>query len=334
MIMKIWLLAFAFCLAVPQVRAQQREPLRLVQSVFLPDVHGRIDHFDGDLVHQRLFMSALGNNTLEVFGLGTNKLIHTISGLHEPQGVTYAPLSNHIFVANGDDGTVCLFDGDTYKLLRTVHFPSDADDTRYDSATRQVFVGYGDDGNAGIGILDAATGNLLGTIKLAGHPESFQLEASGPRIFVNIPTADNTIAVVNRKERKVIATWPLGGAQDNFPMALDARGHRLFIACRTPAEVLVLDTESGKVIARIPCVGHADDAWYDAAHKRIYITGGEGFISVIEQEDVNHYQRIAQIRSQAGGRTSLLVPELNRLYLGVWGRDSQPEELRVYEIRP
>jgi len=108
----------------------------------------------------------------------------------------------------------------------------------------------------------------------------------------------------------------------------------LFIVCRTPAEVLVLDTESGKVIARIPCVGHADDAWFDAAHKRIYITGGEGFISVIEQEDVNHYQRIAQIRSQAGGRTSLFVPELNRLYLAVWGRGGQPEELRVYEIRP
>lgn len=117
-------------------------------------------------------------------------------------------------------------------------------------------------------------------------------------------------------------------------MALDARDHRLFITCRTPAEVLVLDTESGKVIARISCVGHADDMWYDEAHKRIYVSGGEGFLSVIEQEDVNHYRRLAQIRTAPGGRTSCFVPQLNRLYLGVWGRSGQPEELRVYQIQP
>ncbi|HEV2498095.1 MAG TPA: YncE family protein [Terriglobia bacterium] len=334
MVKKIWLLCFALVLGASAAHAQKSAPLRLVQTVPLPDVHGRIDHFDADLVHQRLLMSALGNNTLEVFDLRTTKLIHVIRGLHEPQGVTYAPESNRIFVANGDDGTVRIFDGDAYKLLKTVHFPSDADDTRYDAATRQVIVGYGDDGNAGLGILDGATGSLVGIIKLSGHPESFQLEAPGSRIFVNIPTAANTIAVVNRERRRTIATWTLGGAQDNFPMALDAGDHRLFITCRTPAEVLVLDTESGKVIARIPCVGHADDMWYNEAHKRIYVSGGEGFISVIEQQDVNDYRRFAQIRTAPGGRTSCFVPELNRLYLGVWGRRGQPEELRVYEIQP
>jgi DNA-binding beta-propeller fold protein YncE len=334
MVKKIWLLGFALVLAASAAHAQQSAPLRLVQTLRLPDVHGRIDHFDVDLIHQRLFMSALGNNTLEVFDLQTNTLIHVIRGLHEPQGVTYAPESDRIFVANGDDGTVRIFDGDTYKLLKTVHFPSDADDTRYDPATRQVIVGYGGDGNAGLGILDGATGSLVGTIKLPGHPESFQLEASGSRIFVNIPTAANTITVVNREGRRIMATWSLGGAQDNFPMALDARDHRLFITCRTPAEVLVLNTESGKVIARISCVGHADDMWYDEAHKRIYVSGGEGFISVIEQEDVNHYRRLAQIKTASGGRTSCFVPQLNRLYLGVRGRRDQPEELRVYEIQP
>lgn len=334
MVKRIILFIFAVGVAASAARAQAAAPLRLVQTVPLPDVHGRIDHFDVDLAHQRLFMSALGNNTLEVFDLRTNKLIHTIRGLDEPQGVTYAPQSNRIFVANGGDGTVRMFDGRTFELLRIVHFPSDADDTRYDPATRRVFVGYGDDGNAGLGILDAATGNLLATFKLPGHPESFQLEESGPMIFVNIPTAGNIIDVVNRKERKIVATWTLDGAQDNFPMALDETNHRLFITCRTPAEVLVLDTETGRIIAHLPCVGHADDMWYDATHKRIYVSGGEGFISVIEQEDMNHYRRIAQIRTLPGGRTSCFVPQLNRLYLGVWGRGSQPEELRVYEIQP
>lgn len=334
MIKKIGLLALAFWLPVLALRSQQSAPLRLVQTVLLPGVHGRIDHFDVDLVHRRLFMSALGNNTLEVFDLRTNRLIHVVRGLHEPQGVTYAPESNRIYVAEGDDGTVRIFDGNTYRLIRTVRFPSDADDTRYDAVTRQVIVGYGDDGNAGLGILDSATGNLLSTVKLTGHPESFQLEASGARIFVNIPTAGNIIAVVNRKQRQVVTTWSLGGARDNFPMALDGEDHRLFITCRRPAEVLVLDTQTGKIIARLPCVGHADDMWYDEAHRRIYVSGGEGFISVIKQLDVNHYRRIAQVRTLPGGRTSMFVPPLSRLYLGIWGRGGQAEQLQVYAIEP
>lgn len=332
MIKKAVLLVLVGILSTLAAHGQRTAPLRLVKITPLPDVHGRIDHFDVDLAGHRLFMSALGNNTLEVFDLSTAKLIHTIRGFDEPQGVTYAPQSHLIFVANGGNGTVRIFDGGTYKLLTTVHFPSDADDTRYDTVRRRVVVGYGDDGNAGLGILDAATGKLLGTIKLPGHPESFQLEESGPRIFVNIPTAGNIIDVVNRKERKIVTTWSLGGAQDNFPMALDETDHRLFITCRTPAEVLVLDTQSGRIIVRVPCVSHADDMWYDATHKRIYVSGGEGFISVIQQVDANHYRKFAQVRTLPGGRTSCFVPQLNRLYLGVWGRGGQPEELRVYEI--
>lgn len=334
MVRKIRLLFVIGILSALAAQAQTAEPLRLAKVIPLPDVHGRIDHFDVDLAGNRLFMSALGNNTLEVFDLRTAKPIHTIRGLREPQGVTYARQSHRIFVANGGDGIVRIFDGGTYKLLKAVHFPSDADDTRYDPGTRRVFVGYGDDGNAGLGILDGATGKLVAAIKLPGHPESFQLEDPGPRIFVNIPTAGNTIAVVDRKERRIVATWTLGGAQDNFPMALDGTDYRLFVTCRTPPEVLVLDSDSGKIIAHIPCVSHADDMWYDAAHKRIYVSGGEGFISVIEQADLNHYRRIAQIRTSPGGRTSCFVPQLNRLYLGVWGRGGQPEELQVYEVQP
>jgi len=334
MIKRFWPVALIALLFAPAVHAQHPAPLRLIDTIPLPGVQGRIDHFDMDLIHRRLFMSALGNNTLEVFDLRTNKPIHTISGLHEPQGVTYVPKSNRIFVANGDDGIVRIFDGDTYKLLKVVHFPSDADDTRYDSDTNRVFVGYGDEGHAGLGILEASTGDLLETIRLPGHPESFQLEESGARIFVNIPTAGNKVAVVNRRDGRIVGMWSLGKAQDNFPMALDEKDHRLFIITRAPPEVLVLDTESGKIIAEASSAGHADDVWYDEAHKRIYVSGGLGSISVIQQEDVRHYSTMAQIRTPPGGRTSLFVPELNRLYLGVWGRVGQPEVLQVYEVQP
>lgn len=331
---RIWVLA-AFVAFAPFVScAQNAAPLRLLQTIPLPNVRGRIDHFDVDVAGKRLFMSALGNNTLEVFDLRTNKRTHTIRGLHEPQGVSYAPESNRIFVANGDDGMVSMFDGTTYALLKTVRLSSDADDTRYDPATKLVFVGYGDEGNAGLAMLDGTTGNLVGAIQLPAHPESFQLEKSGSRIFVNIPSAGNIVDVVDRNKRRIVTTWTLDGAQDNFPMDLDEADHRLFIDCRTPPEVLVLDTESGKIVARIPSVSHADDLWYDAANKRIYVSGGQGFITVIKQEDASHYRTTAQIKTLPGGRTSLLVPKLNRFYLGVWGRGTQPEELRVYEIEP
>ena len=313
--------------------AQQNAPLRLLHTTLLPDVRGRIDHFDVDLKDQRLFMSALGNNTLEVFDLRSNKVIHTIRGLREPQGVTYVPKSNRIFVANGDDGTCRMFDGSTYELLKTVQLSSDADDTRYDPATNQVFVGYGDGTRAGIAILDGTSGRLIGTIKLPDHPESFQLEANGQNIYVNIPSADNTVDVLDRDTRKIVATWRLGGAQNNFPMALDAADHRLFVTCRTPAEVLILDTKSGKTIARIPSVTHADDVWYDRANKCVYVSGGGGFVTVIEQKDADSYREVAQFKTADGGRTSCLVSQLNRLYLGVWGQRGQPEELRVYQIQ-
>jgi DNA-binding beta-propeller fold protein YncE len=325
---------FTFVLAVgAQITySQENAPLRLVQTIPLPNIHGRIDHFDVDVRGQRLFMSALGNNTLEVFDLHSNKVIYSILGLREPQGVTYVTKSNHLFVANGDDGSVRMFDGSTYKLLKSVQLSSDADDSRYDPATNQVFVGYGDAADAGIAVLDGATGDLVATIRLPDHPESFQLEEAGQRIYVNIPSAGNIVDVLNRSTRKIIATWTLGGARDNFPMALDEGNHRLFVTCRTPAEVLVLDTESGNVVARIPAVTRADDAWYDAANKRAYVSGG-GAITVIQETDASHYSEIAQFRTADGGRTSCLVPQLNRLFLGVWGQRGQPEELRIYYVQ-
>ena len=314
-------------------RAQQNEPLRLAQTIPLPNVHGRIDHFDVDLQEHRLFMSALGNNTLEVFDLRSNKVIYAIRGLREPQGVTYVPKSNRIFVANGDDGTIRMFDGATYKPLKTVQVSSDADDSRYDSTTNHVFVGYGDGPDAGIAILDGATGSLVARIKLPGHPEGFQLEKNGERVFVNIPSVNNIIEVVDRNTRKIVTTWALGDARGNFPMALDETDHRLFIACRTPPQTLILDTKSGKIIARVPSVTNADDAWYDAANKRIYVSGGGGFVTVIGRQDANHDREVSQIKTADGARTSCLVPELNQLFVGVWGRGGEPEELQIYDIQ-
>ncbi len=310
--------------------AQQAAPLRLVETIPLPDVEGRIDHFGVDVEGHRLFVSALGNNTVEVLDLGSGKRIHSLSGLAEPQGVLYVPEFDRIFVANARDGECRILDGRSFHPIGRVDFGDDADNIRYERAAKLVYVGYGD---GALGIIDPKDGRQLGDIKLEGHPESFQLEALGSRIFVNVPTAGH-IAVIDRGSRAVVAKWPLGAGRANFPMTLDEANRRLFVTCRKPAEVLVFDTASGKQIASLPVVGDADDMFYDSAHHRIYVSGGEGFLSVLEQSDADHYRLIARIPTASGARTSAFVPEFGRLYLAVPHRGSQGAAIRVYQVQP
>jgi DNA-binding beta-propeller fold protein YncE len=258
--------------------AQQAAPLRLVETIPLPNVEGRIDHFGVDVEGHRLFVSGLGNNTVEVLDLSAGKRVQSMGGLAEPQGILYVPEFDEIFVANARDGKCRILDGRSFQPIGTVDFGDDADNIRYDRAAKLVYVGYGD---GALGIIDPKNGRQLGDIKLEGHPESFQLEALGSRIFVNVPTAGH-IAVIERASRAVVAKWPLGAGRDNFPMTLDEANRRLFVTCRKPPEVLAFDTTSGKQIASLPVVGDADDMFYDSSHHRIYVSGGEGFLSVLE----------------------------------------------------
>jgi DNA-binding beta-propeller fold protein YncE len=330
--MKKFLNILVIGLTALAVRAQAEEsaPLRLVQTIPLTNVEGRIDHMAIDLKGQRLFVAALGNNTVEVLDLRAGNRIRSITGLHEPQGVGFIAEFNRIFVANGKSGACDVFDGSSFKLIKSVKFSDDADNVRYDAKAGRVYVGYG---SGGLGIIDAATGDQLGEIKLEGHPESFQLEKFGTRIFVNIPTSQK-IVVVNRETRTTIAVWPTAGATANFPMALDEIQHRLFVGLRKPAKIIVFDTEAGKVVANLDSAGDADDIFYDSSRRRVYISGGEGFLSIFRQDDPDHYKPMTKVPTATGARTSLFVPELNRLYLAVPHRGTQRAEVRVYEAQP
>ena len=315
-------------LFVAKAHTQNVTPLRLIQRIPLQDVEGRIDHMAIDLKGQRLFVVALGNNSLEILDLQADKPIHRIRGLKEPQGVVYVPELNKIFVTNGGDGSCKMFDGDSFRLIDTVKFSDDADNIRYDPRTTHIYVGYG---NGALGRIDARSGKRIGDVRLAGHPESFQLEKTGPRIFINVPTA-NHIAVVDRNKLAVFATWPLVDGRANFPMSLDETNHRLFIGCRQPPKVMVYDTKSGKEVTSLDIARDIDDIFHDAANKRIYASSGEGFVNVFQQEGVDHYIVLAKIPTAAGARTSLFVPEQAHLYLAVPHRGDQQAEIRVYAV--
>src|SRR5262245_7376273 len=309
--------------------AQEGKPLRLARTVALPAVEGRIDHLAVDVQSQRLFLAALGANTLEVIDLKEGKVIHSVKGLHEPQGVAFVPEANAVYVANGGDGNCEAFAADSLTPLRSVKFSGDADNLRYDPNTKLLYVGFGD---GAIGIFEALTGKIVGDIKLPAHPEAFALEQTGALIFVNIPKAKQ-VAVIDRKKRAVVAQWPVTQAAANYPMALDESHHRLFIGCRKPSRILVLDTGSGKTVTELECAGDTDDVFYDAKNKRVYVSGGEGFISVFAQLDADKYQQIAKIPTAPGARTSLFVPALGRLYLAVPHRGEQASEVRVFETQ-
>jgi YVTN family beta-propeller protein len=302
--------------------------LRLEKSVDLPDVQGRIDHMSIDVKGHRLFVSALGNNTIEVIDVNEGKRIKTIGGLKEPQGVLYVPDNDRLYVANAKDGSVEIFDGTSYALLKTVEYGEDADNLRYDSRGQRVYVGYGSGALAEID----NQGNKAGEIKLDAHPESFQLDKEDSLIYVNLPKS-HKIGVLDREKRTMSATWGTGTAFANYPMALDEVDHRLFVVTRFPARLLVFDTATGKVIQRIAVVGDCDDVFYDRARKRIYASGGEGAISVIDQKDADHYAVVERIATVKGARTSFFSPELDRFFLAVRREGSQAAAIRIFTLK-
>jgi hypothetical protein len=308
--------------------AQSNEPLRLEKTILLPDVKGRIDHMSIDVKNQRLFMAALGNNTVEVIDVAHGKRIHSIPGLHEPQGVLYLPDVNKLYVANGDDGTLRIFDGASYEPIKSIKLGDDADNVRFDAVAKHVYVGYG---SGALAVLNE-DGTKLAEIALDAHPESFQLEKNGPRLFVNLPKS-RKVAVVDRTKGSVVAIWRTGGAFSNYPMALDEKDRRLFIVCRVPPRLLVLDTNAERVVENLPVIGDSDDVFYDIARKRIYATGGEGGISVYQQENADHYKEIAKIPTVKGARTSFFSPDLSELFVAVRAEGSEPAAIRVYSTQ-
>jgi YVTN family beta-propeller protein len=326
--MRTFLTVAAMVLLTCAWTARAEEPLRLSQTIPLDKVEGRIDHMACDSAAQRLYVAALGNNTVEVIDLESGKVIKSIAGPQEPQGICVAGASSNFAVASGQDGKCRLFDK-SMTVIATADNMDDADNARYDASANRIYIGYG---RGALAVLDADKLTKLADIPLAGHPESFQLEHAGNRIFVNVPSAGH-IAVVDRDQKKVIATWPMKDAKWNFPMALDEADHRLFVGCRKPAKLLVLDTETGKTVAALDCVGDTDDVFYDAAAKRIYVSGGAGAITVIEQSDPDHYRESASLATASGARTSLFVPDRAALYLAVPHRGSQLAEIRVYTTK-
>jgi DNA-binding beta-propeller fold protein YncE len=281
--------------------------LAVYKSIPLPGVKGRMDHMDVNLKDQVVYIAALGNNTLEVVSLADGKVLHSIAGLDEPQGVCYIPQTKEIFVANGGSGDCYFYNAANYKKIATVHLSSDADDVRYDSVSQKIYVAYG---SGGIAIIDAGNHHEAGNIKLPSHPEGFQVDKRNGLLYINLPNT-GVIGVADIGKLKLVSEWNKNYRQGNFPMAIDSGGSKLFIGYRHPATLVVMDTKTGKRIAEEKLSNDTDDLFYDAANNRVYASCGGGYLNIFQLQGTGHYQQIANIPTRSGARTSLLIPPLH-----------------------
>jgi DNA-binding beta-propeller fold protein YncE len=257
-------------------------------------------------------------------------VVHSIKGLAQPQGPLYVSAVDKLYVANAEDGKVRVYDGATYTLRKTIDFGKDSDNMRYDETSKRVYVGFGED-DGGIGMIDPKTDERVGDVyKTEGHPESFQVEAKGEHIFANVPDAGNVVESIDKKTGAV-TKWPLKGLRGNYAMALNEEDHRLFTITRKTPMMVVLDTQSGKEVARLRAAGECDDVFFDAGRKRIYVIGGEGIISVFQQNDPDHYELVANVPSAVGIRTGYYFAKRDRFYVAVPAKGNEPAQVWTFE---
>lgn len=327
------------CAVAVSAIAQEKAPLKQVTTITLPGLKdGDFDHFATDVEGHRLFLTDEENNKVDVLDTKTNQRIHTIDGVKAPHAILFRKDLKKLFVVEGDASAVRIYDSDTFKPVGEVKVAIDADSIAYDPATKYLYVVNG--GREAhtpyslISVIDTDNAKKMRDIKIdSNHVEAIVLEKSGPRMFINI-TGKNAVGVMDRNKSELTTTWPLpANAKLNVAMAFDEANHRLFVVTREPGRLIVLNSDDGKVIANLPAVGLVDDAVYDPQHKRIYLAGDQ-FLDVFEQKDPDHYTLLGRIPGGFRAKTGILVPELNRYYLGVPHHSGKEAEVWVYEVQP
>jgi hypothetical protein len=318
---------FVALAALSVIEARADEPvLVLEQKIPLGKVSGRIDHLAIDLERQRLFVAELGNNSVGVVDLKSGTLTRTLAGLKKPQGVGYVKSTDTLYAANAGDGAIELFQGPDLVPAGRIELGEDADNIRVDKSSGNLYVGYG---HGAIAVIDPSRRAKIGEVALPAHPEGFQVGNASGEIFVNLPDV-RQIAVVDAAQKRTKVAWALNDRDGNFPMALDESAERVLVAFRKPATLAAFGMRDGALASSVSSCGDADDVFVDAKRRRVYMSCGDGFIDVFEWYR-ERYMRIEHIATSLGARTSLFVPELDRLFLAVRATWSEPAAIWVYK---
>ena len=307
---------------------QERASLAATQLIPLPKMQGGFNHMSVDAANQRLFAAAPTNQTLEIIDVGSGTPFRSLDG-EKPAAARYAREFHQLYVPRGQ--SLYIYDGKTFDLITKVDIGSNLDELQYDPRAKELYVGCMTGEKTGIAVIAIPEGKLVAKIPLPAKPQGLAVEQKGYRIFANMPTLQE-IAVIDRRKKIALEPWKLTDAEGNTPVALDEDRHRLFVGTRRPAQLVVLDTSTGRSLAKVDINNDTDDLFYDPAHKRVYVSCGEGFVDVITQEDADRYRLLRRVPTVAGARTSTFSTELNRLFVGIPRRGEQPAEIRAFQI--
>ena len=337
---RIWVFLTLLFGSLAGAQGQAPAPLKLIQTIPMPNVKGRMDHMDVDLKGGRLFVAGLENGTVEVVDLKAGKWSRSAPGIKAPQGIAYLPEMNKVYVANENDDSLKVLRGDTLALLKTIPLELGSNRVTYDPHSGHLFVGYGgasakqDHGE--LGIIDPKTDQLIGKVPVGIRPAEILMNKTGETLFV-FESRGNVIQVVDARKSKLLHAWPVSNQRPGDG-AFDEANHRLFIGTRNPPSMVVMDATNGKEVASLPTVEGMDGVYFDVSLKRVYVSGGRdndvGYIFVYQQRDADHYTQIGKIPTRSGAGTSFWSPEHNRYYVAAPANDKEQAAILVFEPQP
>lgn len=268
---------------------------------------GGWDYLALDTAGHRLFIAR--QDRVMVVDPATGKLLAEIPGLNRAHGVAFAYAAGHGFATSGADSTVTMFDLKTLQVLKRTKVAIDDDAVLFDPATGHIFTMNGDAKSSSV--LDAGSGDLIGTIDLGGGPE-FGVSAGDGKLYVNIED-QSAVVEIDAAAQKVVRRWSILPCESPSGLAIDRVHHRLFSGCRN-GTMGVSDAQSGKLITTVPIGRGVDACRFDEATGLAFASNGDGTLTVIHEDSPDKYSVVGNVTTKQGARTMELDPATHRLF--------------------
>lgn len=261
----------------------------------------------------KLYVGYTSRGFVGVIDTATNQVVAQIGGLPRAHGIAIAG-DRGFATASGDD-TVGIFDLSTNRLLKKVPGGADPDAIIYDEKLRLIYAAD-HDGKTGT-LIDPVAMTVIATVPLGGEPEYAQADPQTGLIYQNLEDTSELV-VIDPQKQAVIQRYKLGEGEGPTGLALDAANHRLFSACRNE-KLVVLNSETGQIVATLPIGAGVDGAGYDANLRRVYTANGAGSMTVIQQDSADSYRVLEQAPTHFGGHSLVVDPTTHRIYIAYFG---------------
>ena len=270
---------------------------------------GSWDYVTLDNAARRLYVSHA--TQVDVLDADSGKMIGTIPDTPGVHGIAIASEFHHGFTSNGRENKVSMFDPSTLQLIKKIDVGTGPDGIYYDPGSKRVFTN--NHGSHDISAIDAATGDVIGTVKADGDGEQAVIGADG-LVYVN---SENTseVVVFDPKSLEIKKRFPIGVAKTPTGLAYDAKTNRLFIGCRNEPKMVVMDAATGKVIASFAIGSGVDFAGFDRKMSLIFFSCGDGTLSVFHEKSADEYEDAGAVKTQPSAKTMALDPKTGRIFL-------------------